>query len=134
MIQGLRSPKATRLARSILCLVDDRWLEGGGCSLNGEMPSPFLRRFLVVKILWMAGLTINPEDHPDGTSLGFAVGLHTNRFDAVSNFLLNKLEIAGEGHFASALERFWRRPDCRQLGEMLNMLCMQPFPNSFIVL
>ena len=40
----------------------------GNLSSNVEVPSPYVRRFLVVRILWMTGLTINPEEYPDGTS------------------------------------------------------------------
>jgi len=64
VLDKLLSSEATSSAVTILSLIEDNWLD----FYNGDqvLPTPLcLRRFLVVRSLWISGLTLRPDGFSD---------------------------------------------------------------------
>jgi hypothetical protein len=62
---SLTSIRVASSASALLPLIDDGWLVGDLVQMR--MPTPMnLRRHVVVRILWMAGLVLDPKSSPEG--------------------------------------------------------------------
>lgn len=66
IIKGSLSPEAISLARSMLHRLESRWLDLSAVDFITAPPAQ-LRRFVLIRILWMVGLSLNLQRHPQGT-------------------------------------------------------------------
>jgi len=97
----LLSLEATISSEKILSLIEDNWLD----FYNGDqlLPTPLcLRRFLVVRSLWISGLTLRPD-----------------RSFARSEDIISRIERAGETGLSRVLEQFWSEPNLNQISKLL---------------
>ena len=113
IVGSLESIGVITSASALLPLIDENWLVGDLLHL----PTPFpMRRFLVLRILWMAGLALNPKRFPEGP-----VSPHPILITG-AKLIISKIEKAGEPQFARVLERFWKHSDREHILMLLNLL------------
>jgi len=83
IVGSLASIEVTTAASALLPLIDDDWLVG---DLVGMPLSLYLRRLVVVRVLWMAGLSLNPKRFEEGRpSSTFTIAHLRSQVDYISN-------------------------------------------------